>query len=144
MAATSSGKGVTADVANASLMTFKVPLGATDVNFRHEYFSGLIDQADFNVDEKLFHEWSKQNGWAPTRFSMRDDGIHWDVAGDSQLPDQVFVTPVALENESRSDDLDVLNGYYFDDYEKDVFDDSGLTVVYDMDRGRAYIQRTTF
>jgi hypothetical protein len=144
-ASTCSGEGVTAQAANDGLLTISVPETATDVDFRHAFYSSLIDEADFTIDESAFLEWMKQNNWSPGEFYTDADGLHWKGETDFAILGYVSVTPVAKVTEGRDEDLEVRNGYYFDDYEKgELGDDSGLTVVYDKDGGRAYAWRTTF
>jgi len=141
---TNSGIGVTARIANERLLTISVPETALEVDYRSAIFSGLTDAADFTVDEAAFLEWMSGNEWTPASFFSDETGIHWTRDNRFSSLDIVSVTPVKVMLEGRGGDLDVRNGYYFDDYDKSSSDDSGLTVVYDSDRHRAYVWRTTF
>jgi hypothetical protein len=139
-AMSSAGKSVSADEANRGLVTFQVPDAATDVNFRHAFFSGVIDEADFAVTEAEFMKWATANGWTPLEFHTDETGIHWAGKAGRELPANVTVTPVSRGPDESVDDLDVLNGYYFDD----SIGDAGLFVVFDRNGKRAYVLRTTY
>jgi hypothetical protein len=144
-AMTSSGMDVSVRAANDGLHTISVPEAASDIDFRHSYFSGLTDVAEFTIDESMFLEWMKQSSRSAVEFYTDADGFHWKSETNFKLLDYISVTPVANVIEGHDDDLEVRNGYYFDDYEKSDFgDDSGLTVVYDKDSNRAYVSRTTY
>ena len=99
--------GVSVLRANEGLVTLSVPVAATDVNFRHAFFSGMIDVADFAIDEPAFLEWMKQSAREPREF-------HTDA--DSVVSVRVWVTSV--KDVGNSDELEVRNGYrYLDDGE---------------------------
>ena len=111
-------------------MTFKVPNAATDVNFRHAFFSGTIDEADFAITEAEFLKWAATNDWRPIEFRTDAEGFHRASESGFELPTYVTVTPVRRALNESIDDLDILNGYYFDD----SIGDAGLYVVFDKDR----------
>ena len=141
---TFTGTGVTAQIANDRLLSFSVPEAATDVDFRRAYFSGLVDQADFLIEETPFLEWMNEQQWMPAEFHTDEDGIHWKGKDNSEMHEHIWVSPVVSALDSRNEDLEVRNGYYFYDDGSQLKDDCGLSVVYDKDRGRAYVWYTAF
>jgi hypothetical protein len=143
-----SGVDVSADVANKHLVTFKVPSDATHVDFRNAVFSGLVDVADFAIDEKRFLAWASSNGWKVHRFSYDGAGLQWQESVEN-LPKYASgnagrVVPVQSILNRTYDWTEIRNGYYFDDYRERRSHDCGLTVMYDLDHSRAYVQQTMF
>jgi hypothetical protein len=143
-ATTYSGRGASAAEANSRLGMFKVPATASNVDYRHSFFSGLTDAADFDLDLAEFHQWMADNQRKPLAFATTANRVEWSDGKPQRISLPITVTPVAVLIDRRGGDMQVDNGYYFDDYDRDRFDDSGLTIVYDSDKQRVYMGRTTF
>ena len=127
-AMTETGTSATPQVANNALLTFDVPSTATAVDFRHAFFAGTIDEANFTIAEDDFLKWLKSNGWKSRRFSAGETGY-----------DAVWIWPLRLDGEHT----EIKNGYEYT--ERDEVDlDAGFNIVYDSDTRRAYVWRTTF
>jgi hypothetical protein len=141
---TQSGHNVSAHLANEHLGTFDIPASATNVDYRHSHFDGLIDAADFNIAESDFMNWMAGNHWAPIAFSTVGVRIQWADGQDHRDLEPPVVTPVSFMLDGRHEEVRIDNGFYFDDYDPRGNDDSGLTVVYDSDKERAYVCRTVY
>lgn len=135
----------------AFIRAIGVPEAARDVNYRVSPAFGLLVVLDFQIGENDFLRWMAKKGWTPHHF-VRDQqrGIVWDDP-KATLPkfapslSQATVTPVRSYLEGSHEEVEVREGYYFDNYDpKDDYDDSGDTVVYDSEKGRAYLERSTY
>lgn len=142
-ATTYSGLGVSAQAANEYLTTFDVPSVATNVDYHHSFFSGLTDAADFDIAEADFLQWMANADRKPLGFSTVAHQIQWDDGKTLHRPTSIQVHSVAaMLNHQR--EIEIEHGYYFDDYAARGSVDNGLTVVYDLQKKRAYIWRTTY
>jgi hypothetical protein len=141
-ATTYAGEGVTAQVANDNLLTISVPETATDVNFRHAFYSSLIDEADFEITEDDFLKWVKEQRWTTREFGTNADRIHGEPESEFSADDLAWVYPVAISGDAEM--IEVRNGYEIVDDGAIENDDVFLCVVYDKDHDRAYMWRTTF
>ncbi|MEW6025794.1 MAG: hypothetical protein AB1599_00665 [Planctomycetota bacterium] len=147
-----------------------MPLEAIDVN----YFTsagGLNLLYDCQVTEQVFLSWMEKRGWKPVRFITKENNK--TVWADEKLPFPKFrgLGISSVDNGPRYTwppfsvkvystklyaqywqnnysgtkyEITIKNGYYFDDYDTEAFDDSGFTVVYDIDAGRLYLCSTRF
>jgi len=154
------GFGLSSEAANEAGVTLQIPKGAHDVNYRVGFAGGTFAVIDFQITESDFLLWMQAQGWTPSRFVLNDEGdTVWADPGPpfpdylglgraagvgSRPPLHVTVIPVKSWRNGTHEEIEVKNGYYFDNYEVDVFDDSGDTVVYNMETGRAYVRRTSF
>lgn len=141
---THSGLGVTPRAANERLLTFDVPGVATNVDFRHSFYDSLIDAAEFTISERDFLIWMADEERVPTRFAVSEKGLEWADGAIQHRRDWIYVTPISSVLDANYEEVEIKNGYYFDDYDPRGADDSGLTVVYDSDRRRVYMWRTAF
>jgi hypothetical protein len=141
---THSGRKVSPQIANDHLLTFKIPPVATNVDYRTSFFAGLTDAADFDIVESEFLKWMARSNRKSISFSAVADRVEWADEIDRFDRDFPRINPVSAMLEGYSDDVQIKNGYYFDDYDPHMNDDSGLTVIYDSDKQRAYVRRTTF
>lgn len=142
-ATTHSGLGVSAQAANEYLMTFDVPPQATNVDYRHSFFDGLTDAADFDISEAEFLKWMADSDRQPHHFSTVAYQIRWDDGKTLDRPSAIHVHQVAAQFKHQGE-IEIEQGYYFDDYAARGSVDNGLTVVYDPQKKRAYIWRTTY
>jgi hypothetical protein len=129
-ATTTTGIGVVPQEANQHLLTFSVPVAASDINFRHSFFAGTIDEADFAISEEDFLNWAGANHWSPKALHVADE--------PSELPFSIVVRPLG----PGVDEYEPRNGYYV--FVAGPRGDAGLCVVFDKDQGRAFIYRTRF
>ncbi|MCH8868855.1 MAG: hypothetical protein IIC85_04035 [Chloroflexi bacterium] len=144
---THNGIDTTASEANRYLHAFQLPPNASDVDFRHSEFMPIPDRADFLINENDFLAWAAVNQWNVCRFTYDGEEVHWqEHAGvlPAHAPtDWITVVPIQSVMEQNVRRIDVQEGYYFDTYDHDKFDDSGMTVVYDLINSRAYIHDTS-
>jgi hypothetical protein len=142
---TYSGTDVSVEEANKHLFAFKVPSGATEVNYYHNHFGGS-SVADFKIDEKTFLAWAAKNGWKMERFVTKDRMENIEPQPD--LPEDVSLYTVELSprtayttkffTDHKSPDLaEIHNGYFCSTYPPDS--DVGKYIYYDIDTSRAYI-----
>jgi hypothetical protein len=143
-AMTYSGRGVSAAEANSRLVMFKIPTTASNVDFRHAFFNGTTDAADFDIDETEFLQWMTDSRRQPDQFATTEKLAEWADGKSHRVHLPISVTPVSALLERHSGDRQIENGYYFDDSDRDRVDDSGLTIVYDSDQKRVYMWHTTF
>ena len=136
---TETGLGVDAATANIHLLLIDVPSTAQDVNYRHAFFSGRIDEANFHITESDLLAWATGNGWKLSKFWTDTERLHWDPTTDEDRQSDF----VWVQTFTSDDFVEIANGYRFDDYDP-VHLDSGFSVVYDKDNQRAYICRSTF
>lgn len=141
------GLSVTPTVANKSLMFIEVPKQATNVDFRNSLFQGITDAADFTLTESIFMEWMNAQDWEPERFSYEGSMtiVETDANGnETQMTELmgVSVTPVRSLIDSVRESVVVQNGYEYEHVHGPA--DAVSFVVYDIDTGRVYVQRTTF
>jgi hypothetical protein len=98
---TETGLGVDAATANIHLLMIDVPLTAQDVNYRHAFFSGTIDEANFHITESDLIAWATDNGWKLSEFWTDTDGIHWDpTTHEDRQSDFVWVQTAINSNSS--------------------------------------------
>ncbi|MBX3448607.1 MAG: hypothetical protein KF777_03555 [Planctomycetaceae bacterium] len=142
-AVTKTGTNATPQVANNALLTFDVPSTATAVDFRHAYFSGTIDAANFTIAEEDFLSWLKSKGWKTRKFQADERGFHGaEPSAGETGNDSVWISPLRLGGDDTGH-IEIKNGYEY--IERDEVNlDAGFNVVYDRDTRRAYIWRTTF
>ncbi len=62
-------------------MAFQVPETASDVNYRHERYSGRIEEASFRISENEFLAWMSEKGRKPAQFRI---AAEWSW-GDASL-----------------------------------------------------------
>ena len=136
----------------------KLPEGACNVNYRRSWSSSRY-LADFCVGENEFLNWMKDmNVLNRTNKFITDDekdGTYWAEVHSSPYPKYArlgwtkngSVPPLNVEAlsvkkypEPSIIPIMIKNGYYHDDYDGD----SGRTIIYDSDTGRAYCVITTF
>jgi len=110
-----------------SVPTLPVPPTATRVSYRFAPTMGTMLVVEFQVTEAAFLEWMSARGWTPETIQR----------GELVLPLSAYAT-------NSRDRLVVTNGYRFAEYDKNKFDDSGTTVVFDRNKGMAFIKRTRF
>jgi hypothetical protein len=84
-----------------------------------------------------------EEGRVPTRFTVSENGLEWAGNASPYRRNDIFVTPISSILDGRSQDVEITNGYYFDDSDPRGADGSRLSVVYDLDRRRVYMWRTT-
>ena len=142
-ATTHAGMGVSPHEANDHLMAFQVPEAASDVNYRHERYSGRIDEVSFTMPRKEFLEWMKAKGRKPAEFHIGGDGWSWEVGDEKELPTPPIRVRPVTRKPAEAADVEIQKGYWFEDYAEDN-PDSGITIVYDKDSGRAYMWRDVF
>lgn len=120
---TETGTSSTPQEANLHLVFFDVPSTAHDVDYRHAYFSGTIDEANFSIAADDYFAWMSEKNWKPQEFNSSD---------------YVYVNRLF-----SPDTEEIANGYRYDDYDE-ASPDSGFSVVYDKETHRAYMWKTTF
>jgi len=147
------GFGVTPAEANVVgfVSAIGVPEVAEDVDYRVCPAAGPLVVLEFQIEDKDFLAWMAAKGWHARKFAPGEDGVNvWE---DSELPlpkfapahSPIAVTPVRSYLDGTYQEVEVRQGYYFDNYDpEDDYDDSGDTVVYDLKTGRAYLTRTTY
>ena len=120
-----------------------MPSTATAVDFRHAFFSGTIDEANFTIAEEDFLSWLKSKGWKSRKFYTDEDGFHWtEPSLDETGDDSVWIWPLRLDGDG-TDYIEIRNGYEYTARDK-VNLDAGFNIVYDSDSQRVYVWRTTF
>lgn len=145
-----------------SEVPMKLPKDASDVDYRWSW-GGSRYTADFNISETGFLNWMKEMGLLnrTNRFTTYDNnhGTYWAEVHAPPFPkylglgysDKGSVPPLRIE----ADDVRkypnpsvvrviIKNGYYHDDYNTEGFDDSGRTIIFDSDSGRAYCRISRF
>jgi len=146
------GFGVTPAEANVVgfVSAIGVPEVAEDVDYRVCPAAGALVVLEFQIEDKDFLAWMASKGWKAHKFVTEGDRNVWQDS-DSTLPKfapkdlPVTVTPVRSYLDGTYQEVEVRQGYYFDNYDpEDDYDDSGDTVVYDLKTGRAYLTRTTY
>ena len=143
LAMSKSGTDATPHIANQALVTFDVPSSATAVDFRHAFFSGTIDEANFSIDEVDFKNWLASNGWKSRELVTDQNGSRWkDSALHDEKDNEIRVRPIRLRG-TESKYLAIKNGYVFSSQDP-RHPDSGFNIVYDKDTNRAYVWRTTY
>ena len=162
---TSYAFGVTAQEANKNCYP-KLPLEATDINYFNSS-GAYLRWYDCKMSEAVFLVWTKQQNWKPVRFITNGKGeTRWadekppfpkfGALGTSYFNDgqRSIMLPFTVEAFSaklytqywRNNysgppyQIRVKNGYYFDDYDTEKFDDVGSTVIYDTDTGHLYLR----
>lgn len=115
------------DILPESVPTLHAPPGAKQVSYRFSPSLGTALVVEFNVSEPEFLAWMKALGWTPTPIEQEEQ-----------------VMRLSSYANNTQDSLKVTNGYRFDNYHKDKFDDSGTTVIYDRETGMAFVRRTNF
>ena len=146
------GFGVTPAEANVGgfVSAIGVPEVAEDVDYRVCPAAGALVVLEFQIEEKDFLAWLASKGWEAHRFVREGDRNVWQDS-ESTLPKfapkdlPVTVTPVRSYLDGTYQEVEVKEGYYSDNYDpEDDYDDSGDTVVYDLETGRTYLRRTTY
>ena len=102
---------------------------------------GVTILADFNMSEADFLAWMDSRKWKAVEFSFgpNETGIDWTDGAHTYLDMTVY--PVR-QYESHTP-LQVKHGYCFYKSRPDNPDNT-VTVIYDLDSGRAYVQHTTY
>jgi len=142
-ATTRTGFNATAVAANEALVTIRVPTTAAEVNFRHAFFSGTIDEANFTISDQEFRSWLHSNDWTFHEFYTDEDGFHWSIPKPTgSRSDFIIVYPLSFGDEV-AEHVNVKNGYEYAEQDAEHLD-ARFNITYDKDAERAYMWRTTF
>lgn len=136
---TTVGANSTPEEANAHLRFFDVPSNARNVDYRHAYLSGTVDEAHFDMKADDFLTWMAENDWEPQEFFTDEKGFQWkNENAAKEMQSYQGVTSLRT-----SEFYEIANGFRFDEYDEENID-SGFSIVYDKDEQRAYMWHTTF
>jgi hypothetical protein len=142
-AMTETGTNAVPQVANNVLLTFDVPSTAKAIDFRHAFFSGTIDEANFTISEEDFLGWLDTKGWKSREFYTDKNGFHWtESAPEATNDDSLWIRPLRLDDDNTGE-IKIQNGYEYTERDENNLD-AGFHIVYDRDTHRAYVRRTTF
>jgi hypothetical protein len=117
------------DVKPGDVPIVQAPVSATNVCYQYGLATGTMLVVQFRVSEEDFLGWMESRGWEPEPITVSE---------------RVTAFPDDRSKGVGTKRIVVADGLRFDDYDKDRFDDSGTTVVYDRATGLAHLSRTRF
>jgi len=118
------------DVSPEAVPIVHLPATAAEVSYVYSPGRSIVLLAEFSMAEPDFPAWLESRGWTPEPLVR---------------PESMVRTSSYRERWSTNiESVLVADGLRFDDYDKDRFDDSGTTVLYDRSTGTVFLQITAF